>query len=55
MYASLMPLPTACPECGNRDVDVVKVPPNDHAYQGWETAIECEACDERVFTQELDG
>lgn len=50
-----MPLPTACPECGDTDVEVVTVPPSSHAYEGWETAIVCENCDERIFARELDA
>lgn len=50
-----MPLPATCPECGNPDIAVVTVPPTDHAYAGWETAIECNDCNERVFARELDG
>ena len=50
-----MPLPAECPECGDADIDVVTVPPADHAYEGWQTAIECDACDERVFAVELDA
>ena len=50
-----MPLPAECPECGAAHVDVVTVPPTEHAYEGWQTALECDACDERVFAVELDG
>jgi transcription elongation factor Elf1 len=49
-----VPLPPACPECGDSDVDIVTVPPSNHAYEGWETAIECGNCDERIFARELD-
>lgn len=49
-----MPLPAACPECGDTDIDVLTVPPTDHAYDGWETVIECNRCDERVFTRDLE-
>jgi hypothetical protein len=55
MIIFCMPLPTACPKCGDTDVEVVTVPPSSHAYEGWETAIVCENCDERIFARELDA
>ncbi|MUW14123.1 hypothetical protein GJ633_05210 [Halorubrum sp. CBA1125] len=49
-----MPIPATCPECGDADISVVTVPPSEHAYDGWQTAIECDTCDERVFAAELE-
>ena len=54
MTAFHVPLPPACPECGDSDIDIVTVPPSNHAYEGWETAMECGNCDERIFARELD-
>jgi hypothetical protein len=50
-----MSIPAACPECGDPAIDIVSVPPNEHGYGGWQTVIECAACDERVFARELEA
>jgi len=48
-----MSIPSACPECADTDVDIVSLPPNKHEYDGWQTAIDCDACGERVFAVEI--
>ena len=50
-----MAIPPACPECGAPDILIVTVPPHEHAFDGWQTAIECGACDERVFARSLEA
>ncbi|VTT87337.1 hypothetical protein DM2_671 [Halorubrum sp. DM2] len=53
IVGSRMAIPSVCPECEN-PVDVVSIPPNKNDSQGWQTAIECDTCDDRMFVRELD-
>jgi hypothetical protein len=50
-----MLIPPECPECGDPGIDVVTVPPTEHDYEGWQTAVECDTCDNRVFARTLDA
>lgn len=54
MIVPRMAILSVCPECGD-PVDVVTIPPTDHAYERWQAAIECDTCDDRVFAQALEA
>ena len=48
-----MSIPSTCPECADTDVGIVNHPSSKHGYEGWQTAIECDARGERVFAVEI--
>jgi len=49
-----MPIPASCPECGEMQISVTAVPPDEHDYAGWQTKIECQSCEAEVFEAELE-